>query len=360
MATKKCYLASANTSAGFISFFDSVIKDAERVYIIKGGPGCGKSTFIRRAGEELLEAGFDVDFIYCSADKDSLDGIFVHEINAAIVDGTAPHVIDPKYPGAIERILDFGDYWDVDYLRSNREKIRYFIDEINREYAKYYGFMKNAKLIHDRWEVEYLKGMDFDKADRIAENLIKEVVIGSKNKKAKEWHRFPGALTPQGQVSFYDNLTGGIKNRYIVKGRPGSGKSTMTRKVAKAAMEAGYDVEFYHCGFDPNSLDMILIPELSFAMLDGTAPHVVDPGPEDKLIDMFTCINTDIVHETENPIKGITEEYAEEICKARKAYERTKRLHDELEKYYIEATDFNDVDALRVRIIKAIKDMKNQ
>jgi hypothetical protein len=91
MSRKKCYLASANTSAGFYSFFDYVIKDAERVYIIKGGPGCGKSTFIRKVGEELLGFGFDVDFIYCSADKDSLDGIFIPEIRVAIVDGTAPH-----------------------------------------------------------------------------------------------------------------------------------------------------------------------------------------------------------------------------------------------------------------------------
>jgi hypothetical protein len=200
--------------------------------------------------------------------------------------------------------------------------------------------------------------MDFNKADKITEKLIKEVVVGNQNKKAKEIHRFAGALTSNGQVSFYDSLTDGIKSRYIMKGRPGSGKSTLMKKVAMAAMEVGYDVEYYHCGFDPNSLDMIIIPELSFAILDGTAPHVKDPEAGDKLVDMFSCINTDIVHEEDNPIKGITEEYGEEISKAKKAYERIKRLHDELEKYYIDATDFNDVDALRTRIASFIKGMK--
>ncbi|WP_051514960.1 hypothetical protein [Fervidicella metallireducens] len=82
-----------------------MLKDAKRVYIIKGGPGCGKSTFIRRVGNELLANDFDVDFIYCSADKDSLDGIFIHEIDVAIVDGTAPHVIDPKYQ------VQLKEYW---------------------------------------------------------------------------------------------------------------------------------------------------------------------------------------------------------------------------------------------------------
>ncbi|TDT63718.1 PRK06851 family protein [Fonticella tunisiensis] len=360
MATKKCYLVSANTSAGFVSFFGYVLKDAERAYIIKGGPGCGKSTFIRKAGEELLDSGFDVDFIYCSADKDSLDGIFVHDVNMAIVDGTAPHVIEPKYPGAVERILYFGDFWDIDYLRSHKDKIRYFIDEIGYEYNKYFNYMKNAKLIHDKLEAEYTKGMDFDRADILTEQMIKETIIGKKNKMGSEVHRFAGALTPQGQVSFYNQLTVGIKNRYILKGRPGTGKSTMEKKIAKAALEAGYDVEYYHCAFDPDSIDMIIIPELSFAMLDGTAPHVFDPEEGDKLVDMFRFVNTKIVREEEDPIKSIAEEYREEINKAKKVYERIKRLHDELEKYYVDATDFNEVDALRRRIVNYIKAMKEQ
>jgi hypothetical protein len=31
MGNKRCYLASANTSEGFVSFFDYVLRDAERV-----------------------------------------------------------------------------------------------------------------------------------------------------------------------------------------------------------------------------------------------------------------------------------------------------------------------------------------
>jgi DNA replication protein DnaC len=358
MGKKKSYLASANTSAGFVSFFDYVLKDAERVYIIKGGPGCGKSTFIKRIGNDLLDAGFDIDFVYCSADADSLDAIVIHDIKFVIVDGTAPHVIDPKYPGAVERILYFGDFWDVDYLKSNKEKIKKLIDDINDEYQKFFMHFRNAKLIHDRWEKEYLIGMNFEKANVITENLIKEVVIGKKDKIGKETHRFAGAATPQGQICFYKELTEGIKNRYIVKGRPGTGKSTMEKKIAKAALEAGYDVEFYHCAFDPNSVDMIIIPELSFAILDGTAPHVLDPGPNDKLVDMFTCIDTNIVHEEEDPIQAIQREYADEMRKAKAVYNRIKDLHDELEKIYVEATDFNDVNALRIRITKYIKELK--
>lgn len=357
MAVKTCYLASANTSAGFTSFFEYVLEDAQRVYIIKGGPGCGKSTFMKTIGEELLDKGLDVDIIYCSADKDSVDAVYIHGVEVAIVDGTAPHVIDPKYPGAVERLLDFGDYWDIDYLRNNKVPIKAYTDEIAESYKEFYKLMKNAKLIHDRWEAEYHKGMSFDKANEITDRLIKEIVKESIGGKGREKHRFAGALTPQGQVSFYENLTEGIKNRYIMKGRPGSGKSTMLKKLAKTAIEAGYDVEFYHCGFDPNSIDMLRIPKLSFAILDGTAPHVFDPAGDDKLIDMADCIDFNIVKENEEPIVSIQKEYAEEIAKVKKVYRKIKDLHDELEKYYIDATDFNDVNALRKRITNAIVEM---
>jgi len=91
MVKSRHYLASANTSAGFVNYFDYVLRDAQRVYIIKGGPGTGKSTFMRLIGEELLKEGMNVDFVHCSADKDSLDAIVINDINVVIVDGTAPH-----------------------------------------------------------------------------------------------------------------------------------------------------------------------------------------------------------------------------------------------------------------------------
>ena len=32
------------------------------------------------------------------------------------MDGTAPHVVDPKLPGASDKILNFGEFWDESRL----------------------------------------------------------------------------------------------------------------------------------------------------------------------------------------------------------------------------------------------------
>ena len=50
------------------------------------------------------------------------------------------------------------------------------------------------------------------------------------------------------------------------------------KRIAAAAQENGFDVEFYRCSLDPNSCDMVLIRELGFCVFDSTAPHEYFPG----------------------------------------------------------------------------------
>jgi hypothetical protein len=83
----------ANTGRGFWSFFDYLIpEDAERIFVIKGGPGVGKSTFMRRIAEKITDLGFDVEYHCCAADPNSLDGVVIPAFNIGLLDGTAPQV----------------------------------------------------------------------------------------------------------------------------------------------------------------------------------------------------------------------------------------------------------------------------
>lgn len=84
-----------NTPHGFFSYYQYILsqQQAEKIYCLKGGPGVGKSTFMRKIGEEMLEEGFDVDFLHCSSDPGSLDGIVITEKKIALIDATSPHVV---------------------------------------------------------------------------------------------------------------------------------------------------------------------------------------------------------------------------------------------------------------------------
>lgn len=88
-----CYFLGANAPSGFYSLYDQLIdpEQARDVRILKGGPGCGKSTLMKQVGTAMEEAGLTVEYVRCSGDPDSLDAIVIPAIGAAVVDGTAPH-----------------------------------------------------------------------------------------------------------------------------------------------------------------------------------------------------------------------------------------------------------------------------
>lgn len=87
------FYLGANSPSGFYSLYDQLIDpaQAEDIVILKGGPGCGKSSLMRRVAKAMEEHGLDVEYIECSGDPDSLDAVVIPQLKAALVDGTAPH-----------------------------------------------------------------------------------------------------------------------------------------------------------------------------------------------------------------------------------------------------------------------------
>ena len=77
---------------------------------------------MRTIARDLEENGYAVEYILCSGDPDSLDGIFIPELKTGFVDGTAPHVIEPKYPAAAEQYINLGTFYDVKALKNKRPK----------------------------------------------------------------------------------------------------------------------------------------------------------------------------------------------------------------------------------------------
>ena len=71
------FFLGANSPQGFYSLYDQLIppERARAVYILKGGPGCGKSSLMRRVAQRAQEAGDPGECICCSGDPDSLDAV---------------------------------------------------------------------------------------------------------------------------------------------------------------------------------------------------------------------------------------------------------------------------------------------
>ena len=142
------FLASANTCKGFENHFNSIFPNERSfVYILKGGPGTGKSTFMKRIAEIYEKKGFCVERFFCSSDPQSLDGVRIVEKDISIVDGTSPHTTECSIPGVKEVIVNLGCAIQ-DSIKSHKQKIEHLLVQKAKCFEIAYGYLMTAgKLI---------------------------------------------------------------------------------------------------------------------------------------------------------------------------------------------------------------------
>lgn len=342
-----------NTALGFYSYYDYIIpEDARRIFVIKGGPGVGKSSFMKKIAQEMLEKGFDVELHQCSSDNDSLDGVVIPELDVAFIDGTAPHVVDPKNPGCVDEILHLGDYWDVEVMERNKEYILKDNKEVGRLFDRAYRYLAAAKEVMDDLESKYGEAMDFGKVNLITEELKEEIFKGLPVSAipGKERHLFGSAYTPGGFVDFADTVLDKVEKVYYISGQPGTGKTTMMNRIARYALDRGLSVEYFHGPLKPDKLDSIVIGQLN------TAVTCSDKGKDfaSRKIDLNSYLNQDILAEEKEFIQRDWKIYYRLIDEAISTIARAKKVHDHMETFYIPNMDFARIDALRERTIERV------
>src|SRR5690554_3259614 len=169
------YFPGGNTPEGFYSYYQYLSLPAKRVYIIKGGPGTGKSTFMKKTGEELKKRGYSLEYHWCSSDSNSLDGLVVPELDIALFDGTAPHMYDPAYPGAVEEVINLGLFWNSHYLRKHQQDIIDLSNQIQNRFQQAYRYLKAAAEVYKNWKEYYTCNLDFQQTDNKKYMVLSEL-----------------------------------------------------------------------------------------------------------------------------------------------------------------------------------------
>lgn len=354
MAKIRRMFPGGNTSKGFFSYYDNIInrKDANKIIILKGGPGTGKSSMMRNIGKYMLEKGYDVEYHHCSSDRDSIDSIMIPKLKVAVLDGTAPHVIDPKYPGAVDMIVNLGEYWDSKGLENNKEEIIKVIDRNSKFYKSAYKYFEAARLIQEDtiWKMEEV--MDFGKVNILIHDLVKEILGNLKvvEKIGKERHLFGSAFTPSGWVDHTDTLLRDVEKTYYIKGELGTGKTTLMKNIYKEAIQRGLDVEIFHTPLIPEKIETIIIKDLSIAL------SIMDWAKDNnyKTIDFKKYMNKEIFNNYEEDIKENKKNYEKLISIAINKLAGAKKNHDMMEAQYIPNMNYNEIEKVRDKLIQII------
>ena len=361
MDMKKFFLG-ANTPLGFVSYFDQIgeYKEGWNRFLIKGGPGTGKSSLMKSIAIKFKELTDDIELIYCSSDPDSLDGVIFNNKKISIVDATPPHVLEPVFPGAFENTISICDCWDNIVLNKNREEVINLFNE-NLFYHKQavnillsaYGIIKNNYDIIDRYIDE----------DNI-EDYIKEIIDENfkflkEGNKWKEQKRFLSAVSA-GEFVFYQDTIKKICDKiYIIDDPYGAVANKILNKIRNKLLNSEIDIITCYCSiFGGKKIDHILIPSLKIAFITSNNYHNFT-GNCLKVTDHNNFLKY-IPQNLEDQIKFNEDESKKIINQVKVCLKKAKEIHDKLERCYIEAINFKLVDEKRDNTINMIKTLLNK
>lgn len=345
---EKRYFAAANTGSGFKSFYDEIYRNLNKLYIIKGGPGTGKSKLMRDISNEAKNKNYDVEHFYCSSDPSSLDGIIIKDLNIGIIDGTAPHMADPMYPGAYDEIINLGDFWKTDRLTANKIRISEIINRKSELFVSVYHYLSAANMIYGELQKTISEAVYTDKLNAAAVRLVRDIKPGEK------YHReirLTEAISMDG-VTRFNTFSELAEKRYIIRNYNGMADIFFNR-IDTLLKEKRRYVQISCTPLDINHINGIFLPNLRIAFV---CDNHIEPCDNDKVINTERFVDHDIISKNRAKLR-----FGKRCCDsliegALETLAEIKKLHFELENIYIEAMDFRRKEEftkkLLIRIFK--------
>lgn len=350
------FFAGANTPGGFVSLFDGLY-DAFgdwRVYLIKGGPGTGKSGLMKTVAANLERAGLFVERLNCSSDPKSLDAIRVPEIQACMMDATAPHTMEPKFPGAVEEILNLGEYWDSDRLRAHAASIRETSALNSEMHRRSSRFLSAAGTLLEENKRIITPAVDIDKIRNYASRFAAREFGKPTGAVGTEHRRYLSGITPDGIVVKTGSLPLLCRRIIALDDEYGAVSRYLIRLIRSYALACGLDVIACLCPMSANQdIEHLIIPALGLGIFTENSFHTLPFDPTRK-IHARRFLDMDSVHEHRCRLKFNRRAASQLIDEAVSLLANAKSIHDRLEKFYIPAMNFEQIDALADEITHSL------
>lgn len=342
-----------NTCQGFYSFYNFMAgPEVKRKLVLKGGPGVGKSTFMKKIGQGFVDLGIDVEYHWCSSDNDSLDGLVIGQQEICILDGTAPHVVDPVFPGAVDEIVNLGRYWNRSQIREHRPDVLSLSARVSACFERAYLRLREAGTTYAEWSSFLHEARDQVAVKRNILALAEDFAQGANYSPLGSRHLFAAAITPGGVKTTVESLVDESFNYFGVKGSPGSGVKDLFRHTARLLDLRNAHAEFFHNPLNPQYIDLIILPEQKVVMLD-LSPNPVDYGGKlhalkfKRWLDFDQFASGTMLEEQRDAVEVCRDQLTINIDGAVAYIQKAKEYHDRLETFYVPAMDFEAVDTLR-------------
>lgn len=253
---ENAYFAAANSAVGFVCDYSACFDGSriDRVYAVKGGPGTGKSRFLRDVAGYAQKEGFVCEYVYCSSDPDSLDGVILQKgaRGIALLDATAPHVYEPRLPGAREELVNLGVFWDGDALERQRELIKELQAQKSRAYQRAYRYLAAAGAFSEARDLLVEPYLRADAICALAKSLMEG--IGTDDAFSEQTARM-GSIGMQGRV-YLDTYLAHAGEIVVLEDCRGIAWRLM-EELRQIALSRGIAIRVSHDPLMPERIDAI-------------------------------------------------------------------------------------------------------
>lgn len=329
---RKKYFPGANTSAGFVSYFKGITPpwdEPDYTYVLKGGPGVGKNTLMKKIAAFAASAGFHVEEFRCASDSSSFDAVRIPQKRIVVLDGTAPHVIDPVLPGVDDEIINLGCFRHLKEFKEKKTTLQQLFSENKYHYSIAYSYLRAAKELRHSAILIAEECVCVDKLSAHLCSILgkQELIPGSSRK------LFGKAFTPEGAIDFFDSIFEDVK---VIEFGGISGYFAV--KTAEKILEGKRTERF----MDP------LFPDVPMAV------RCMDNGP--AILWKMDAPETQefLLHQIPSQV-GFHLEMAKRLeGKAVEELAFCKTTHDEIEKIYKPFVDYELIDERSEKLLKKI------
>ncbi len=330
------YFLAANSAEGFMNEFASNFSSDWTAYIIKGGAGTGKSTLMRHFAKRAEEKEIPFVLCPCSSDPDSLDAVILPSKKIIILDGTAPHIVEPKTPGVCEQIINTGDFWNSNVLKENRENIEKIMQKNKLEHKKAGNCIRAAGNFKKASLNCYLSALNLNSCFNFAAALSKKYIKESGDG-AKEWVRFLGGITPKGYLYFKETIDA-IDNVIVLKD-PYNVAATLTLSIIRDyALKNNHEIITAKNFLLPSEIyDAVIIPKLNLAFVTESDNEIKSTSRKQNLLRFY---DKEYIRPQKEKLRFNKKAQKELIDTASIILKHAKQTHDLLEEHYKSAMDY--------------------
>lgn len=346
------YFSGGNTASGFVSYYDYIFGDLERLYIIKGAPGTGKSKLMRDIANEAHNRNYKVEYYHCASDPDSLDGVIIRDLSVGVLDGTAPHVRDTVYPGVCDEIVNLGDFWNASKLRESGDEIKQIINEKGNHYTRAYAYQHAAEELESELQRIYCEAVLNEKMSAASARVLSSCCHGNSGKSGGKLIIRPLEAFSAGGLKTFDTYARQAEKRYFLRDERGIGYLFL-RNIIDGGAAAGETVEFSYDAYSGKRERAVYLTNCKTAFVPYDE-KLYDEGAGDKIINMERFVDSASLKQFKSGIR-FAKKYRDLLLEgAVGEFDINKTLHAHLENIYGKAMDFSRKEEFTKRLLMKI------